>query len=275
MLQTVGSTRIERIHALEHDPCIRYQTNYFYRGVPYNCILVTSSVSLLTYLSCSAGASQVFAWFQNLATIASLFTWMSVSIAYIRFHAALKVQGISRRLNGGFPFRSRWQPYTAWFSLLYFGLITIFNGFYTFPYPSFSSIITNGPSSSSSAADTAAAQPATTSASNTNGTINSLRQKPHGQAFDTRSFITAYIGIPIYFSLYLAWKVFKRTRVVDVRQADILTGKGAVDAADRVWEERYGEQSRAHARRRREGGGMHNSKGVGVGMGRRVWETVT
>jgi amino acid transporter len=45
-------------------------------GVPYYCVGITASISLLTYLSVrSGGPAKVFTWFQNLVTIASLFTW--------------------------------------------------------------------------------------------------------------------------------------------------------------------------------------------------------
>ncbi|KAL8942926.1 MAG: hypothetical protein Q9216_001401 [Gyalolechia sp. 2 TL-2023] len=151
------------------------------RGVPYYCIAVTASISLLTYMSCSSGANVVFQWFQNLVTIASLFTWMSVSVAYIRFHAALKAQGVDRNT---LVFRSPFQPYTAYFSLIFFAVITVFNGFYVF-----------GP-------------------------------------FDKNSFVTNYVGIPIYFVLYAFWKIFKRTRWIPSAEADIQTGKAALDAAD-------------------------------------------
>ncbi|KAK5009503.1 hypothetical protein LTR28_000705, partial [Elasticomyces elasticus] len=154
------------------------------RGVPYYCVCITASVSLLTYMSVSTGANNVFTWFQNLTTIASLFTWVSVCIAYLRFHKALIAQGVDRNT---LVFRSRWQPYTAWFALIYFTMIILFNGF---------AVFTKG-----------------------NWSVN--------------DFITAYIGIPIYFALFLFWKIFKRTSFVKPAEADIWTGKAAVDAE--VW----------------------------------------
>ena len=153
--------------------------------------MITASISLLTYMSCSAGSSTVFTWFQNLTTVANLFTWMSVSIAYIKFHGALKAQGIDRST---LVFRSPLQPYTAYFSLIFFALITLFNGFYVFPSPT--------------------------------------------KSFDVNNFITAYVGIPIYFALYLFWKLVKRTKWVNAAEADIQTGKAALDAADAHWPER-------------------------------------
>ncbi|KAK4959518.1 hypothetical protein LTR66_013085 [Elasticomyces elasticus] len=51
--------------------------------------------------------------------------------------------------------------------------------------------------------------------------------------WSVNDFITAYIGIPIYFALFLFWKIFKRTSFVKPAEADIWTGKAAVDAE--VW----------------------------------------
>lgn len=142
-------------------------------------------------MSCSSGSATAFTWFQNLTTIANLFAWMSISVAYIRFHAALKAQNIDRNT---LIFRSPLQPYTAWFSFIFFAIITLFNGFYVFP---------------------------------------SATRK-----FNVDDFITAYVGIPIYFGLYLFWKILKRTKFVKASEADIHTGKAALDAADAHWPER-------------------------------------
>lgn len=99
-------------------------------GVPYWCVLITAVFSLLTYLSVrDGGPALVFQWFQNLTTVASLFTWCSICVAYIRFHAALKAQGVDRNT---LVFRSPFQPYTAWAALVFFSLIILFNGFIVF-----------------------------------------------------------------------------------------------------------------------------------------------
>jgi yeast amino acid transporter len=137
-------------------------------------------------MSCSSGSSVVFVWFQNLTTIAGLFTWCSICIAYIQFHKALKAQGISRDT---LIFKSPFQPYLAWGSLIYFSMIILFNGFYVW------------------------------------------------SPWDYQSFITAYIGIPIYFILYFSWKILKRTKWINPAESDIHTGKAALDAADAHWPE--------------------------------------
>jgi amino acid transporter len=158
-------------------------------GVPYYAVAITASIAGLTYLSAGkGGATLAFAWFQNLVTIASLFTWTSICIAYIQFHKALKAQGVDRNT---LVFKSKFQPYTAWFALIYFGMIILFNGFSVFI---------------------------------------------HGN-WDVTAFLAAYIGIPIYFLLYGFWKIFKRTKWVNPADADIYTGKAALDAEDGSWPE--------------------------------------
>ncbi len=101
-------------------------------GVPYYAVLLTATVGLLTYLSAgSGGAAKAFGWFQNLTTIAGLFTWCSICTAYISFHRALKAQGVNRDT---LIFKSPFQPYTAWISLFYFAAIIFFSGFSVFLY---------------------------------------------------------------------------------------------------------------------------------------------
>lgn len=156
-------------------------------GVPYYCVMVTALISGLTYLSAgSGGAAKAFTWFQNLTTISTLFTWVSICVAYIMFHKALLAQGVDRNT---LIFKSPFQPYLAWICLVFFSLIILFNGFDS---------IAGG--------------------------------------FNVDSFITDYIGVPIYFGLYLFWKLFKRTHWRNPAEADIYTGKAALDAVD--WPER-------------------------------------
>lgn len=155
-------------------------------GVPYWCVAITASISLLTYMSCSSGANVVFEWFQNLTTISTLFTWCSICIAYIKFHAALKAQGVDRNT---LVFKSPFQPYTAYFALFFFAIIILFNGFYAFT------------------------------------------------PWSKDSFVTSYVGIPIYAVLYIFWKVFKKTHWINSAEADITTGKAALDAVE--WPERH------------------------------------
>ncbi|KAK7890522.1 hypothetical protein LTR67_007730 [Exophiala xenobiotica] len=46
----------------------------------------------------------------------------------------------------------------------------------------------------------------------------------HGN-WNTRNFISAYIGIPIFFTLYLGWKLVNKTKIVRIQDIDLWTGR--------------------------------------------------
>ena len=152
-------------------------------GVPIYCVLITWSISLLTYLSCSSGSNIVFTWFQNLTSITSLLTWTSVSVAYVKFYYAMQAQGVDRNT---LTMKSPFQPYLGIGSAVFFSVVIFFNGFDS---------IAGG--------------------------------------FKYKDFITDYIGIPIYFGLYLFWRIFRRSHFIPAAEADLYTGKAALDAI--VW----------------------------------------
>jgi amino acid transporter len=158
------------------------------KGVPIFCVGITASISLLTYMTVSAGGSNVFNWFANIVTVANLFTWCVICVAYIRFKKALEAQGVDRNT---LIFKSPFQPFTAWFGLIYFSIIIIFNGF---------AVFTRG-------------------------------------MWNVQDFLVAYIGIPIFFGFYFFWKILKRTKIHNVAEVDLFTGKAAIDAEDANWPE--------------------------------------
>lgn len=77
----------------------------------------------------SGGAAQAFSWLLNLSTVAGLIAWATLSFCYIRFHAALKAQGISRDT---LPWKSPLQPYAAWVGFVGSTIIVLIAGFPVF-----------------------------------------------------------------------------------------------------------------------------------------------
>lgn len=97
-------------------------------GVPYFAVLITWAIGLLTFMSTSAGSSVVFEWFQNLTTISTLFTWFAICLSYVRFHAALKAQGVPR---SDMPMRVKLNdksPILGWISGGFFVFVIFLNG---------------------------------------------------------------------------------------------------------------------------------------------------
>ncbi|KAF7556250.1 hypothetical protein G7046_g6345 [Stylonectria norvegica] len=155
-------------------------------GVPIYCVLVTGSISLLTYMTVSVAGSTVFLWFANLTTVAGLITWIAICFAFIRFHKAQQVQGLT---DQNIWFRSPFQPYLAWASLIFFAILLVFNGF-----PVFMS-----------------------------------------GKWNVSDFVVAYIGIPIFGSLAVFWKIVKKTKMPSLEEMDLVSGKGEIDAMESSW----------------------------------------
>lgn len=86
-------------------------------------------MTLLTYMTVSSGANKAFLWFMNITTFSSFLTWMTIALSYIRFRAAIKAQGIGIK---ALPYRTPFQLYAAYFSLVYFGFVALGNGFAVF-----------------------------------------------------------------------------------------------------------------------------------------------
>jgi amino acid transporter len=98
-------------------------------GVPYVAVLATASVGLLAFINLSATGGTVFNWFLNITGVAGFISWACISISHIRFMAALRAQGIDRNT---LPFKAIWQPWFAWFGLVFNVLIVITQGFTAF-----------------------------------------------------------------------------------------------------------------------------------------------
>ncbi|OGM45299.1 arginine permease [Aspergillus bombycis] len=189
------------------------------QGIPIYALLVTMSISFLTFMSIGSSSNTVFQWFQNLTTVSTLYdypcllvlhvqsevqtsanhnkhTWISICISYMRFHAALQAQQIDR---SDLPFSFPLQPYSPYFTPGYLCIVVLFNGFDS---------IAGG--------------------------------------FNLPRFITSYIGFPRFFGFFLFWKILKRTKWKQPEEADLFTGEAELDAiewprtvprkfAERIW----------------------------------------
>jgi amino acid transporter len=99
-------------------------------GVPYFAVLASWLFGPLAYLSLSSGgAAQAFGWLVSLSTVAGLIAWATLCFCYIRFHAAMKAQGLSR---DSLPWNSPFQPFSAWYGFVGSTIITLITGFPVF-----------------------------------------------------------------------------------------------------------------------------------------------
>ncbi|KAJ6138831.1 Amino acid/polyamine transporter I [Penicillium samsonianum] len=98
-------------------------------GVPYACVAVTAALSLLVYLNVSSSSAEVFFWISNLSSVSTLIVWSSIAATYVRFYQGLKYHGIPR---SSLPFQSPFQPFLAYFAIVFSLTVAFFNGFDAF-----------------------------------------------------------------------------------------------------------------------------------------------
>ncbi|EOO01039.1 putative proline-specific permease protein [Phaeoacremonium minimum UCRPA7] len=122
-----ASTRVLYAAALDGKaPAILKRERF---GVPYACAAATTALSCLAYLNVNNRAAEVFFWISNLSAVSTLIVWASVCVVYLRFHAALKHNGIDRAT---LPYRAPGQPFLAYFAVCFCLVIAFFNGFDAF-----------------------------------------------------------------------------------------------------------------------------------------------
>jgi amino acid transporter len=97
-------------------------------GIPLPAMLISWLMAFLSFLSINNGSSKAFSFFVNLTSISGVITWMVIAITYLRFHAGMTAQGLSRKetLPWKLPFDATW--YMACWVVLIISIICLFSG---------------------------------------------------------------------------------------------------------------------------------------------------
>ena len=159
------------------------------RGVPYMALGASASFCLLAFLGVNTDSYKVFGYFVNLVTMFGILTWISILISHICFVNARKAQGID---DAQLAYKSPFGAIGSYCGLVFCILIAFFKGFYLFCYK------------------------LTTKA----GT------KPE---FDTSTFVTTYLGIPLYFILFFGHMIYTKSKKIKSSEADLYSGKDKID----------------------------------------------
>ncbi|CAL9734814.1 dicarboxylic amino acid permease [Monosporozyma servazzii] len=164
--------------AIDHKaPHFLAKTNRY--GIPYYSLFVSVLFCLLAYMSVSSGSAKVFNYFVNVVSIVGILTWISILITYICFDKAVRAQGIDKST---FAYVSPFQPYGAYFSLVFCIIVALIKNFTVFI-----------------------------------------------GGFDYESFITGYIGLPVFVLCYFGYKIVYHTKVRASKDVDLLSLRAAVD----------------------------------------------
>lgn len=171
------------------------------RGVPIYALGLSVCFCLLAFLGVKTSSYTVFGYFVNLVTIFGLLTWISILISHICFVRARRAQNIPDSALAYVAPLGIWGSVGA---LCFSIVIAFFKGFALFCYKS------------------------TTAAGKT-------------PKFDTSTFVTTYLGIPLYFIMFFGYKFVMKAHSVKPETADLFGGKARIDAE----EEEYLAQEQA------------------------------
>ncbi|KAI9362010.1 amino acid permease [Zopfochytrium polystomum] len=152
-------------------------------GHPYVAVGASACFGLLAFMTTSSGAGKVFNWLSNLTSVSGLFSWLCISIIYLRFHYGMKKQGIDR---SKLPYIAPLQPYASWYALVLTLLVIIFSNW---------TVFTEG-------------------------------------RWDTPSFVTNYLPIPVFILLYFGHKFTQGTSVVPLDQLDFVSDVQEIEALE-------------------------------------------
>lgn len=102
-------------------------------GIPYYAVLIAATPALASFICVSELATVVF---QNLTSIISssgVFVWFAMCLTYIRFYYGLKKRpDIIGRDDKSYPYKSPFQPYSAFVGLVGSAIILLAMGFVVF-----------------------------------------------------------------------------------------------------------------------------------------------
>ncbi|RYP88192.1 hypothetical protein DL769_000290 [Monosporascus sp. CRB-8-3] len=99
------------------------------RGVPVYSLGVVMIFPFLAFLNVSSSSANVLTWFTNVITGAGIINYIIISITYIFFYNACKVQNIDRQT---LPYCGWFQPYGAWFTTFFMSTIVCVYGYGVF-----------------------------------------------------------------------------------------------------------------------------------------------
>jgi amino acid transporter len=162
------------------------------RGVPIYALGLSVLFCLLAFLGVNTDSYTVFGYFVNLVTMFGLLTWISILISHICFVKARKAQNIPDSALAYVAPLGKWGSVGA---LIFSILIAFFKGFALFCYKATAS----------------------------KGTV---------PKFDTSTFVTTYLAIPLYIIMFFGYKFVMKSERVRPETADLYGGKARIDAEE-------------------------------------------
>lgn len=107
----------------------KFFTKCLKNGVPIFCVMVSIAWSLLSLLQLGKSGANVLNYMVSLCTGSQLLNYAFMSVTYLCFYRACKVQGIDR---SSFTYTSYFQPYTGYFCSFFLWILVGILGYENF-----------------------------------------------------------------------------------------------------------------------------------------------
>jgi len=180
----------------------RFLTKCNKSGVPVYCVAVTLCIALLSFLQVSNNAAVVLNWFVSLVTASQLINFSVMAFTFIKWKRACDVQGFDRNL---LPHTSVWQPFSAYYALTGCFVMTFVGGYTVFlPGMLYLPIFL---------------------AWKYRNDIDSRLGN-----WDVPTFLFSYLMIGVFPTIFVGWKVIKRTKWLKPEEVVLRTSE--VDEID-------------------------------------------
>ncbi|KAJ7209013.1 general amino acid permease AGP2 [Mycena haematopus] len=98
-------------------------------GVPVYSVCVTMLLSLLAFLQLGSTSGVVLQWITRFGTVSAMANYAMIAFTYIRFHAALKAQGVPRE---SLPYHGSWQPFCGYYAFIASFAMVFLSGYLVF-----------------------------------------------------------------------------------------------------------------------------------------------
>ncbi|KAL4963138.1 amino acid permease/ SLC12A domain-containing protein [Aspergillus stella-maris] len=98
-------------------------------GLPYYAVTISLLFCFLSLLQIGNTSSTVLSWFVGICTASYLLNYFGTVVTYLHFYYTMKKKGISRDT---LPYKSRFQPFAAWYALAGTFLMTLVLGYTVF-----------------------------------------------------------------------------------------------------------------------------------------------
>lgn len=118
-------------------PFLRYCNK---NGVPIYCVGVVMLFAMLSFLQVGNDSAKVLAWLINVVTGGALISFLIMSITFLNYYQACKVQGVDRKTR---PYYGYFQPYGAWIAIIIQTIILLCYGYSSFSPWSVANFFTN------------------------------------------------------------------------------------------------------------------------------------